>query len=247
MSTPSQSLIAMLPNNISATRSQMIITWRLRNLSTQAPAGRPKTSQGNHVAAVSAAISNVPAWRTLTPTRGITTEDTALPTWLVDSPIQKSLKFLFPSVPAIRRRRSPCGPSTSPVTVVCCPAVTIALQWSGVGSNAESARLMPRTPRKTSLGWAGFIPGRLRARIVFTSCGWWRSVGAGYSGGGVRMLFTSWGAVGRSVAGGYCGGVAHCSPPAGAVGRSVAGAGYSGAAASRMVFHLLEVARSGGS
>ena len=192
MSTPSQSPIAMLANNISATTSQMIITWRLRNLSTQAPAGRPKTSQGNHVAAVSAAISNVPAWRTLTPTRGITTEDTALPTWLVDSPIQKSLKFLFPSVPAIRRRRSSRGPSTSPVTVVCCPAVTVPLQWSGVGSNAESARLMPRTPRKTSLGWAGFIPGRLRRAL--------------------------------------------CSPPAGAVRWSVAGAGYSGAAASRMLF-----------
>ena len=39
----------------------MIISVRLRNRSTQAPAGSPNRSHGNQPAAVNKAIANVPA------------------------------------------------------------------------------------------------------------------------------------------------------------------------------------------
>jgi hypothetical protein len=68
----------------------------------------------------------------------MTTVDTMLPTWLVVSPIQKSLKFRMFSDPAMRSRRSLREPGASIVAADCRPSVTkTSSEDPLVSANAE--------------------------------------------------------------------------------------------------------------
>ena len=82
--------------------SQMIISGRRGNLSTQAPAGRPTTSHGRYAAAVSAATAKVLACRASTASSGIPTTAMAFPIMLTDSPTRSSRKFRCQSTPPNR-------------------------------------------------------------------------------------------------------------------------------------------------
>jgi hypothetical protein len=75
--------------------------------STQAPAGRPISSQGSQLAAVSRATTPVLACRVDTATSGRATVVIAEPNPLIDSPAQNKPKFRVRSKPPAGLRRAP--------------------------------------------------------------------------------------------------------------------------------------------
>ena len=69
--------------------------------STQAPTGRPMTTQGTQAAATIALIANTPACRTRIATSRIASSLTVLPRKLVVSPVHSSRKSRVASSPSL--------------------------------------------------------------------------------------------------------------------------------------------------
>src|SRR5215831_15542446 len=101
--TPAQAATGTLAYSAAEITSHTIITRRAGQRSTQAPAGRPMTSQGSHAAAASTPTVNVPACSTVTATSGTPTRAMALPSWLTVSPVHSSRKLRCRSSPPNRR------------------------------------------------------------------------------------------------------------------------------------------------
>ena len=89
-----------------APRSAAIMTRRASVRSTQAPAGRPTTSQGSQAAAVSRPIQPAPASKTVTATSGTTTEVVIEPSTDTPSPTQSSRKLRLPAIGGAAAGRS---------------------------------------------------------------------------------------------------------------------------------------------
>ena len=102
VSTWSHAATGRLAYNSAETTSQMIISGPQASRSTQAPAGRPRTSQGRYAAAVSAATARVEACKTSAASSGIPTTAIAFPVALIDSPIHSNRKFRCRSTPPNR-------------------------------------------------------------------------------------------------------------------------------------------------
>ena len=104
VSTPSHAARGTPASASSETASQASITGRRGRRSTHAPAGRPTTTQGAHVAATSSATTNVPARSVVIATRGRATPVSVLPKPLTVSPIHSRRKSLCRSRPPRGRR-----------------------------------------------------------------------------------------------------------------------------------------------
>ena len=111
MSTPIQAAAGRLAYSSTEITSQPTISGRQASRSTQAPAGKPMTSQGRYAAAVKAATVKVLACRAVTASSGIPTTAIALPIPLTVSPSHSNRKFRCHSRPPNRcgRRLSLCG------------------------------------------------------------------------------------------------------------------------------------------
>ena len=91
-STPNSQAIGTLMAAAAATRSAKIITGRAGHWSIHAPAGRPISTQGSQVAAVSTPIQAAPASKVTTASNGSSTELVAVPSTLTPSPNQSREK-----------------------------------------------------------------------------------------------------------------------------------------------------------
>ena len=156
VSTPSQAATGRLPYSMAATRSQAIISGRQRSRSTQAPTGRPISSQGRYAVAVSRVTTNVLACRTSTASSGIATLAMVSPSWLMVSPVQNSRKSCCRSSPPIRWR---CG---AVPRAAAAGAVTGLSSWSSrlpawpggrPGTARFSAGLKPSGCGRSRLAW----------------------------------------------------------------------------------------------
>jgi hypothetical protein len=99
VSALSQAAAGRLANSSAEIRSQVIISGRAGNRSTQAPAGRPITSHGRYAAAVSTATAKVLACSTVTASSGTPTVAIELPAPLIVSPVHSRKKFRWRSTP----------------------------------------------------------------------------------------------------------------------------------------------------
>ncbi len=98
VSRPSAHASGTDPMAAAAPRSAAIMTRRASLRSTQAPAGRPMSSQGSQAAAVSRPIQPGPASKTVTATSGTTTEVVIEPSTDTPSPTHSSRKLRLPAI-----------------------------------------------------------------------------------------------------------------------------------------------------